>query len=519
MPHLSASVNHERRTFLAGSITLAASVTGLAGCEGAPPSNKADTIEMGVTGRPRMLDPRFATDALSSRINRLLYRQLIDFNAAFEPIPDLADWVRLSPTHYRFTLREFPVFHDASVSQNYQLSAHDVAATYQSVLTRSTGSPHRGALKALNRVVAISPTEVDFFLSEPDPLFVGRLVLGILPARRLAEGHRFQEHPIGAGPCRFVSASEQKLVLKRPDGMKLVFRPVKDATVRVLKLRKGELDLVQNDLSPELAAYCQAHPGLAVDWSDGTGFGYIGFNFADETLASQEVREAIALGIDRNAIVSAVFQGRARLAGGLLVPQHWAGVEGLPQISYDPDRARAMIAGVRQRHPQWFDAQGRLPLSFKTSSDATRIRLATIYQSQLKAIGIDLSVQSYDWGTFYNDIKQGRFQLYSLAWVGIKSPDIFEYVFHSQAIPPKGANRGRYVDATADALIEQAASAESVAEQARLYRRLQGHLQATLAVMPLWYEDQYVVHRPDLTGYRLYPDGRFDGLLTATKTL
>ena len=506
-----------RRAFLTRSASVAIAGWGLTGCD-KPPTQAATSIEMGVTGRPRMLDPRFATDALSSRVNRLLYCQLIDFNAAFEPIPDLAEWQRLSPTHYRFTLQRFPRFHDPIDGVSQTLSAYDVAATYQSVMTPSTGSPHRGALKALAQVKAVSDAQVDFWLSEPDPLFVGRLVLGILPRRLLDQGHRFQDRPVGAGPCRFVSASEQKLVLQRPDGVLLVFRPVKDATVRILKLRKGELDLIQNDLSPELAAYCQAHPDLKVDWSDGTGFGYIGFNFDDPALGTYAVREAMALGLDRQAIVASVFQGRARLAGGLLVPQHWAGAQNLPSIPYDPDQARAIMAEVRLRHPAWFDAHGRLPLSFKTSSDATRIRLATIYQSQLKAIGIDLSVQSYDWGTFYSDIKQGRFQLYSLAWVGIKSPDIFQYVFHSQATPPQGANRGRYRDAKADALIEQAAAAETLAQQARLYRRLQQHLQATLAVMPLWYEDQYTVSGPKLRGYRLYSDGRFDGLLEATKT-
>ncbi|WP_019896419.1 ABC transporter substrate-binding protein [Hydrogenovibrio halophilus] len=508
-----------RRAFLTRSAALVASGVGLSACGSSQPEiPETQVIQMGVTSRPRMLDPRFATDALSSRINRLLYRQLIDFNDAFEPIPDLADWERLSPTHYRFTLQTFPRFHAYESTDATRLNAYDVAATYRSVLDPATGSPHRGALKHLQEVTALSESTVDFFLSESDPLFVGRLVLGILPAALLKRGHRFQDRPIGAGPCEFVSASEQKLVLRRADGVALVFRPVKDATVRVLKLRKGELDLVQNDLSPELATYCQNHPDLRVDWAAGTGFGYIGFNFSDERLAAPELREAIAMGIDRQAIVDAVFQGRAKLAGGLLVPQHWAGVKDLEQVTYQPDRARRHLATLRRRHPEWFDADGQLPLSFKTSSDATRIRLATVYQSQLKAIGIDLSVQSYDWGTFYNDIKQGRFQLYSLAWVGVKSPDIFEYVFHSQALPPKGANRGRYVDPLADELIDQAVAATDLRTQAQLYRRLQRHLQSTLAVMPLWYEDQYVVHRPEIKGYRLYADGRLDGLLKVTKT-
>lgn len=84
----------------------------------------------------------------------------------------------------------------------------------------------------------------------------------------------------------------------------------------------------------------------------------------------------------------------------------------------------------------------------------------------------------------------------------------------SDAIPPKGANRGRYRDTQADALIRQAGHTQSLAKQAELYKALQRRLQETLAVIPLWYEDQYAVTRPQVRGYRLYSDGRLDGLLS-----
>jgi len=159
-----------------------------------------------------------------------------------------------------------------------------------------------------------------------------------------------------------------------------------------------------------------------------------------------------------------------------------------------------------------------LSLSFKTSNDPTRIRLATIYQSQLKKIGIDLKIQSYDWGTFYSDIKKGRFQLYSLAWVGVKSPDIFQYVFASTAIPPNGANRGRFIDPQTDTLIKEGGMAQTIESQAAIYRQLQTRLHDQLAAMPLWYENQYVVRSKNLRNYPLFSDGRYDGLLNVYKS-
>ncbi len=502
----------KRRQLLKASLS-GAGWLAFSGCRQTEYSN--DSIRMGVTSRPRMLDPRKATDALSSRVNRLIYRQLIDFDEQFLPVPDLASWEVLSPTHYRFTLLERPHFHNGM-----SMSAHDVVATYQSVLDPDLGSPHRGSLKQIEVIKAINEQQVDFILNQEDALFVGRLVMGILPAALVQQAHPFHKSPVGNGKCLFVSLTEQKLVLQRlNDQVYLEFLPVKDATVRVLKLEKGELDIIQNDLSPELVKYCEQQSSLAVQWFRGTNFSYIGFNFEDPLLAQPALRQAIAYGIDRQAIVNAMFNGQARLAEGLLVPEHWCGTSNIPPYDYQPDKARQLLAHVV--HPESQVAHNKhsqeIRLSYKTSNDPTRIRLATIYQSQLKKIGIHLSIQSYDWGTFYSDIKQGRFQLYSLAWVGIKSPDIFQYVFDSNAIPPNGANRGRYRDAESDRLIRAAGQTASLAEQAKLYRQLQFRLQETLAVMPLWYEHQYSVMRSNIKQYSLYSDGRLDGLLQVVK--
>ena len=67
-------------------------------------SQSHDVLRFGLASAPVTLDPRFATDATSARIDRLLYRQLVDFDDHFQPVPALADWRQLGPDHYRFVL-------------------------------------------------------------------------------------------------------------------------------------------------------------------------------------------------------------------------------------------------------------------------------------------------------------------------------------------------------------------------------------------------------------------------------
>lgn len=469
------------------------------GCDGGPPQ----ALRFGISAAPATLDPRLATDASSTRINRLLYARLIDFDATSRPVPSLATWKRLSPTRYRVMLGERGRrFHDGT-----RLSANDVRETYRSVLDARTASPHRSALAVIRRIDVLDDDTLEFHLERRDPLFPGRLGLGILPAHLVRANHPFARHPVGSGPCAFLDwPDDNRLRLRRlNDGQVIEFVRVPDPTVRVLKLLRGEIDLLQSDLPPELIGYLKDRTEVQVSTRPGTNFTYLGFNLADPLTGQLRVRRAIAHGIDRAAIIHYVLRDAARPAAALLPPEHWAGDAALPSYAYDPAKARTLL-GERE-------GSGVAHLVFKTSNDPLRVRLATAIQHQLRQIGLQVEVRSYDWGTFYGDVKSGNFQMFSLSWVAIHSPDIFRYIFHSRSLPPEGANRGRFASDLADRLIEAAERTDDIEQQAALYRQLQRYLWETLPYVPLWYEHNVAVTRKEVQGYRVAADGRYDGLL------
>lgn len=464
-------------------------------------------LRVGLATAVENLDPRFATDAASTRVNRLLYARLVDFNERFEAIPALAHWQRLSPRHYRFQLTSpRRAFHDGT-----PLNAADVVATYRSVLDPQTGSPHRGSLHMVQRVEAPDADTVDFHLSAPDALFPGRLVIGIMPGALLAAGHSFNTSPVGSGPFRFVAwpQAESLRIERIADRAQVEFQRVQKPDVRVLKLLRGELDLLQGDMPPELLAWVEGREAVRVLRRAGTTFAYLGFNLRDPVTADLRVRRAVAHALDREAIIHYLWAGSARPAGAVLGGDHWAGDPALTGIAHDPQAARRLLAEAG------YGPGNRLRLVYKTSTNPVRVRIATVIQDQLARVGIDADIRTYDWGTFYGDIKAGNFQLFSLAWVGVKMPDIFRYVFHSEAMPPAGANRGRWSSPEADALIERAEGADDLAQQARLYRELQALILRELPYVPLWFEDQVAVLRSGIEGYELSPDGDFDALIDA----
>lgn len=498
LPVYFGNLPFRRYAMLAAVILFSVS---LPGCTGKPAD---DVIRFALATAPSNLDPRYATDATSERLNKLLYSRLVGFDDNYFPVPELASWKKINDKKYVFELLpKRPRF-----SNGKRLTAHDVVASYEYILDPENLSPHRESISIIKQVWAIDDEHIAFELSTPDPLFPAYLHIAILPAELIDAEHDFNGQPIGSGTFALSQKTSAKslLLTRKRDQQKIRFVEVKDPTVRVLKLLNDEVDLLQNDLSPEMTDYLAKQGKVDYQKKPGTNFTYLGFNLADKLTGNPQIRKAISHAINRDEIIQYAFKGTAVTAEALLPPQHWAGHPELQKIVFNPSLSRNILEQLG------YNGDNPLNLSYKTSSDPFRIRLATIIQSQLAEVGIKLTIQSYDWGTFFGDIKSGNFQIYSLSWVGINTPDIFRYVFHSKSIPPDGANRGRYQSKMVDQLLEQAAMTTTLDKQAVIFHRIQEFLHNDLPYMPLWYEHQQAFVSQKLTGYQLSSDGNYESL-------
>ena len=459
------------------------------------PNETRTDIRFSIAQAPLNLDPRYATDAASERVNRLIYQPLVDFDTASRPawllaLNTAARGDAINTLEYKFSLQKNATFHNGSA-----LNSHDVKATYDS-LKILKDSPHAAEFANIAAIEVIDNKTLIFKLKQVDTHFISKLIIGILPKSLIEKNHDFSRNPIGSGALKFVDWQHDLKLKRLVDSQLITLQEVKDPTVRVLKLQKGEIDLIQGDLPPELVKHLQTMPNLHVDTGWGANYSYLGLNMQDPVLKQLKVRQAIAYAINRQAIIDKVMVHNTRTAGAILPPEHYTNTNNqLTPYEYNPALSKKLLIEAGIKLP--------LKLVYKTSTDAFRVRLATIMQAQMAEAGILLEIKSLDWGTFFADVKAGNFQLFGLTWVGIKTPEIYAKVFGSQNFPPNGFNRGRYADAELDKLLAE-----------ENWPGATQRIHAQLPYIPLWFEGQFVAMQKNIKNYAPKADGNWDDLAT-----
>jgi peptide/nickel transport system substrate-binding protein len=467
------------------------------------------TVVVAIENSPNSLDPRVGTDAMAERIGGLIFDGLVKKDEHCEMQPWLATrWEQPDALTWVFHLRDGVKFQNGR-----PLTADDVAWTINSLLDGSLITSKAGAFAHVAEAVATDRLTVTVKMKSPDASLLFNLSDGLFGVVPKGSGKNFGLAPVGSGPFRFVSAEQDKdVIVERNEGYwagapkieRVRFAVVPDAVTVALELEKGSVDVASNELTLDLVHALEGHAGLKTETDEGSPVMYLNFNVASGPLKDERVRQAIACAIDRQAIVDAVWRGKARLADTLLPAGHWAAApaSGLAQWPHDVGRAKALLDAAGNGHG--------LKLEMKTSQDETTLLVAEILQQQLAAAGIQLTLRSSEFGTFYSDVTAGRFEMYALRWIGSnEDPDIFRYAYGSEDFPPKGGNRGHYTNARMDTLLNAAAAATDESVRRADYMQVEQILAEELPGIPLWYPNNEVVHTTRVVGIVPRIDGSF----------
>ncbi|HXI12937.1 MAG TPA: ABC transporter substrate-binding protein [Thermoanaerobaculia bacterium] len=459
---------------------------------------------------PTNLDSRVGADNASGRIFDMIYSGLVKVTPGMDYAPDLAEkWETPDDRTIIFHLRPNLKF------QNGQpLTSADVKWTYESLMDPAFTSSKKSGYSAVEKIEAPDANTVVFRLKEANGGILDNLTLGILP--KGADTATYKTKPIGAGPYKVVEfKSDERVELEAFDGWhggapkikRIVVRIIPDATTRLLELRKGTVNFELNNIPFDSVAQFDKDPEFRVVKQPGAVYQYLAFNLRDPILKKKEVRQAIAHSIDRERIVRDLLRGYGTPTETLFGVGHWARAEGLTTHGYDPAKAKALLDKAGHRDPDGEGPKSRFKLVFKTSTDAEANQRAEMIQQMLKETGIAVEIQSNEFGTFYEDIGKGNFQMYSLSRNGIADPDFYYVIFHSKNLPPEGQNRGFFLNKRVDDLIMQGRSTFDRAKRKEAYSEVQKIVADELPYVSLYNQTNVAVMQKELDGFVMYPSG------------
>jgi len=479
------------------------------------------------------LDPHFAYDTLSTAACRLLYDGLLDYDYDGQMIPSLA--VALPEVSdggrvFRFTLRPGIKFHNGR-----EITAEDISWSMHRLLSERIGSPgypfyksivgapayHAGEVARIEGIVVLDERTIEFRLDEADQTFLNALAMPFAYPMPREHVERLEEtegvdavgqDPIGAGPfafkrwergvqVEFERFEEYWAPQARPNRM--IFLENISSDVASARFRNGDLDVVYrpskvNRLflrqSAAWAPYRAEAPSASVF--------ALGLNCELPPFDNVHVRRAVAYAIDRSKL-ERLDPGQAIPATQVLPPMLPPYDPALPTRQvFDLDRAREemRLAGVPNGLSKpvtlWVRGEGE-------------VRVAQLFQQDLKAIGIEIELKMVSFATYLKET--GRPRVAQAAFTGwhqdFPDPSNFmDILFHSRSIHPENSeNRSFYRNPVLDALLDRARADVNRKTRLALYAKANAIIAADAPWVFLYYPVDMFAWQPYVKGFRPHP--------------
>ncbi|HET9027384.1 MAG TPA: ABC transporter substrate-binding protein [Trueperaceae bacterium] len=487
-------------------------------------------IVIGLQAEPTTLDVAQLSDYNSSRTAMGMYDGLVRFGDGSTDVEaGLAErWdVSDDGLTYTFYLRPGVTFHDGT-----PVNAEAVEFSFARQIDpnhpfHDTGEfPYAEfTLGNISQIEVLDEMTVRLTLDETFAPFLANLAMHaaaiVSPTAVMEHGRDFSEHPVGTGPYRFVSWRRGvEVVLERnpdywrgsPQVEKLIFRPIVEDQARLAALEAGEVDLAVN-LPPDDLPRLRANKNFTFAEQAGMHTWYVVFNVTKKPFDDARVRQAMAFAVDRQAIVDAILGGTGVLAKNFLPPVVWGYTEDVAEYSFDPERAKALLAEAG--YPNGFDVEFWVPES--GSGMQQSVAMGTVIQDYLSRVGVRVTIQQFEWGTYLDRVivpvenADAVPAMFEMSWIGDNGdPDNFLYILLSgDQFPNAGFNLGYYSNEQVDDLLRRARTSLNETERLALYTEAQQLIMADMPVMPVDHETQTVVMRSNIHGFVPHPTGVF----------
>ena len=504
-----------------------------------PYSMSATTLKYCSEGSPAFLDPGQSSSVTDYDVQTPMFDALIDIErGTLNRIPGLATrWdVSADNLTYTFFLRPGVKFHTTPwFKPSRDFNADDVVFTDKRLTDRNmpfrkaypTESPFvadEGLDKLLASVEKIDALTVRFKLNEVSATFFDNLantqysIHSAQYAEQLLKAgtpHLINTQPVGTGPFIFKSYQKDSTVrfARNPDFWRpevtridnLIFAITTDRNVRAQKLRAGECDVSALASATEIAEL-RKDPNIQVLSKPGNNIGFLSYNFKKPPLDKLEVRQALDMGMDKQRIVDAVFQGAGQVANAGLPLPNWAHDTKRVPVAYQPDKARELLkkAGVNGL------AITLWALPVQRAYNPNGRLMAEMIQSDWAKIGVKATIVTYEWGEYLKRARAHEHDTALLGWNADLDPDGTLAAWTCGA----GNNRSAWCNPAFDELIAKGRKTVGRPQRIPIYLQAQKIMAEQLPVSPIAYGATLVPLRKNVVDFKIGggAEMRFDGV-------
>jgi peptide/nickel transport system substrate-binding protein len=468
------------------------------------------TLRVGLAEDADVLDPTLARTYVGRIVFSALCDKLFDIDEKLNIVPQLALSHETSADGKEVTIKLRPgvKFHDGepfdAEAAKFSLDRH---------LTMQ-GSFRKPELAALDHVDVVDPLTIKLVLKTPFSPLIAQLTdrAGMMVAPKAAKeaGDKFGQHPVCAGPYKFVERVQQdRMVFEKfadywnKDNVfidRVMFLPIVDATVRLANLKSGGLDLIERVLATDIK---DVRADKRLKLATALELGYLGLTVNtgnDKNKGplnqSEKVRQALDLSIDREALNQVVFNGEFTPGNQWISPEHPYYQKSFPIQPRNIAKAKALLK----------ESGATLPVSvdFMMPKGAENEAVAQVIQSMAAEAGFDLKIRLLENATALKQAQAGEYQLFLLGWSGRIDPDSNSYTFLHSNAPQNDAS---YSNPEADKVLEDARLITDPAQRKAIYEKLTKIALNDEPIIYLYHRKLLIAHTTKLEGYKPMPDG------------
>ncbi len=472
--------------------------------------DREQTITFAQGADPRGLDPAIVDDGESSKPIVQMYEGLLQFgDSNTEVEPCLAESWDISDDGltYTFHLRQGVKFHDGTDFNAEAVKFNVERQTINKEENMTYGDFVYGDVAECN---VIDDYTVEFKLSKASTPFLNNLAMSlgapmVSPAACEKYDNNLNENPVGTGPYKFVRWDKgEAVVMERNEdywgekgvAKNLVFRTITDNSARVVALTNGEVDIIDGIDANVVDQITAA--GCVLNKVEGMNINYLGYN--TDVLTDPEVRKALSQAVNVPELVESLYRGYASQATTILpsfMPGYSSNVQ---QVSYDPEAAAATLKekGVTELHMLAYTN----PRPYNTATGQT---LAEALQGYWSKVGVNCTIDSYDWTTYKDKVNSGNYDACLYGWVGDNGdPDNFMYLL---AHEDPGMNVAHYNDEEYKEMLSEAAALPNGDERNAAYEAMEMKVAEDCVWLPISHQENLSAYVSNVQNFIYHPTG------------